>query len=455
MADGGGTQVPLTDILSTTFGLPPLEPTANGRQQQTGAEKQQESLSHGGTDPKYIADFEVFEGLSHQDIYNAVQQMQPGVMQQFGDKWVAMFTELSGAVTGLMVQTARATSSLQGEFASAGEAAGRRFVTEATDVYTVLSAVGHRVKAAAYGAEAVKVAVPAPVNSSEAVDVGTSVPATLAELAVPGNAATVEREKEDRRLQAIAAMNLTYKPTYGPAGENVPTFVAPTHPGTGGDIGTGTGTGGGGSNNGGTNGGGNGNNADAGTSGDPGTTTDDTAQPESTDGDDDTSSAGTDTGNSNGDDNTQGQNTADPTSTNPAATAPAAATPGTGTNPTGGSPGSGSPGGGAGAGGGGTLGPGGSVPGRSPVGAGQNLAAAGLSGAAGAAAARGMGSPGMMGAPGARGGKGDDDEHQAPDYLRGVQPELLGPEQPTVPGAIGSDAPATRLAEDQGSAGAS
>ncbi|GEM29870.1 hypothetical protein NN3_08770 [Nocardia neocaledoniensis NBRC 108232] len=190
MADGG--QDPLIEVLSTTSGLP-LEPTASGRQQQSGAEQQQESLSHGGTDPKYIADFEVFEGLSHEEIYSAVQQMQPGVMQQFGDQWVTMFTEISGAVTGLMIQTARAASSLHGAFASAGEAAGRQFVTEATDVYTVLSAVGHRVKAAAYGAEAVKVAVPEPVNSSVAVDTGTSVPATLVELAVPGESAALER----------------------------------------------------------------------------------------------------------------------------------------------------------------------------------------------------------------------------------------------------------------------
>ncbi len=42
--------------------------------------------------------------------------------------------------------------------------------------------------------------------------------------------------------------------------------------------------------------------------------------------------------------------------------------------------------------------------------------------------------------PGQR-GKGDDEgnEHNSPDYLRGVQEQLLGPDIPAVPPAIGDD----------------
>ncbi|MFC4375859.1 hypothetical protein ACFO5K_17305 [Nocardia halotolerans] len=452
MGDGGGD--PLTEVVSTTTGIP-LVPSADGRQQQQGAERQQESLSHGGTDPKYIADFEVFERLSHDDIYNAVQQMQPGVMQQFGDKWVEMFVEISGAVTGLMLQTARAASSLDGAFASAGEAAGRRFVTEAGDVYTVLSVVGHRVKAAAYGAEAVKIAVPAPVTAADgAVTGGSSVPPNLAELAVPDSAAAVEREKEDRRLQAIAAMNMTYKPTYGPAGESVPTFVAPTQPG-GGTVDPGSG-GGASSNGGGSAGSGGGDGTGA---GDPGDTApaEDTVEPGTTT-DDESSGAGT--GDSPGADDSQGDNT-DPAGTDLDGTTPAAATaaagsPGIGSpgigSPGAGSPGAGSPGaglpGGSGPGSGAPA-PGAAVLGRVPAGSPQNPMAAGASGSAGSASSA-RGGPGMMGAPGARGGgKDDEDEHQTPDYLRGVHPELLGDEQATVPQAIGADAPATRLPDQE------
>ncbi|MFD6269948.1 hypothetical protein [Nocardia asteroides] len=442
MADGGGSQVPGADILSTIYGLVPT--TASGQQQQAGAEKQQESLSHGGTDPVYIPEgsFENFLTEPHEKTYKAVQQMQPGVMQQFGDKWVAMFVEMSGAVTGLMVQTARASSSLDGAFASAAEAAGRKFVTEVTDVYTVLSAVGHRVKAAAYGAEAVKTAIPAPLSAAGG---GTSTtPATdLADLAVPGTAADTLRQERELKEQVALVMGTNYIPTYGPAGTDVPTFVAPTQPGTlDTDPGTG-GNGGSNNNNGGTTGGGTENPTDEGATENPGTT-EETTDPGTTD-EDDTTAAGTDSGNSNGANNSQGQNgsTTNPASTNPSGTSPASTALGTG----GGSRGTG--------GGGGGSNPGGSTPGQgSPTpgkaAAGQNLAAAGGSGAGGSAAGRASGMP-MMGAPGARGGgKGDDDdEHKAPDYLRGVQPELFGDDVLAVPGAIGSDAPSTRLAEQQ------
>lgn len=447
MADGGGAQVPGAGVLPI-FGIVPT--TITGQQQLTGAEKQQERLSHGGTDPVYVpeASFENFMDVPHDVLYNAVQAMQPGVMQQFGDKWVGMFAEMSGAVTGLMVQTARASSSLDGEFAKAAEAAGRKFITEVTDVYTVLSTVGHRVKAAAYGAEAVKAAVPAPLSTTGG---GTSTtPAVdLADILVPGQAADTERQKTELHEQAAMIMNMNYRPTYGPAGTDVPTFVAPTQPGTldTTDPGTG-GNGGSNNNNGGTTGGGTENPTDEGATENPGTT-EETTDPGTTD-EDDTTAAGTDTGNSNGANNSQGQNgsTTNPASTNPSGTSPASTALGAG----GGSRGTGGGGGGSSSGGS-TPGQGSPTPGK--AGAGQNLAAAGGSGAGGSAAGRASGMP-MMGAPGARGGgKGDDDdEHKAPDYLRGVQPELFGDDVPAVPGAIGSDAPSTRLAEQESGSGA-
>lgn len=456
MADGGGSSVPGDPLTQAMLGLtPPVVAGLDGKQQQAGAEKQQQGLAHGGTDPAYITNMEAFENVSHEEMYNAAQQMQPGVMQQFGDKWVEMSAAISGAVTGLMIQTSRASSSLEGAMAMAGEAAGKRFVTEASDFSTVLSAVGHRVKAAAYGSEAVKGSVPPPVTSTAGVTSGDqSIPPVLAVLvdgAAPATAADTARQKEELRQQAIAVMNTTYKPTYQPAGDNVPTFVAPTQPGGGGATDSGGGSGAGGSGGGGT-GSGNGD----GSGNDPGSQDPaDTGDTETASTDDQSASEGSDSGDSNGADANEDQDggTTDPASTNPASTNPAATAPGAttpGGNPSGGS---GSAGGGSGAGAGaGSLGgsgaggvPGAAVPGRPGAGVGVTPTAAGLSGTSGAAG-RGMGSPGMM-SPGARGGKGEDDEHKsAPDYLRGIQPELLGPEQAAVPEGIGADAPSTRLA---------
>ncbi|WP_156910627.1 hypothetical protein [Nocardia mangyaensis] len=431
------------------MGLTPgVQAGLNGRQQQAGAEKQQDGLSHGGTDPAYIANMEAFEGFSHEEIYNAVQQMQPGVMQQFGDQWVSMSVEISGAVTGLMIQTARASSSLQGAAASAGEAAGKRFVTEVSDVSTVLSAVGRRVKAAAFGSEAVKAAVPPPVSSSGVTVSGdTAIPPVLemlVDVSTPGTAADTAREKEERRQQAITAMNTTYKPTYQPSGDNVPSFVAPTQPGAGGTNGLGGGSGTSGSGSGGDgsdNGTGAGNGERNGGEGD--------GTEAASNGDETATSSGSGdgsrTGGSQGQDGDTYSASTNPAATTPASTNPAATTPGAGGS--GGVGGSG----GSGSGTGGALGSGAPAAGRALPGAGQIAATAGTSGAAGGAvsgAARGMGMPGM-GAPGARGKNDEQSEHAIPDYLRRVQPELLGPDHDAVPGAIGADAPATRLA-DQG-----
>lgn len=445
MADGGGASLPGDPVTQAILGLTPgVQATLSGRQQQSGAEQQQHGLSHGGTDPAYIASMEAFEGFSHEEIYNAVQKMQPGVMQQFGDQWVAMAVEISGAVTGLMIQTARAASSLQGATASAGEAAGKRFVTEVSDVSTVLSVVGHRVKAAAYGSEAVKAAVPPPSSTAGTTSGESAIPPVLeilVEGSAPASAADAAREKEELRQQAIAAMNATYKPTYQPSGENVPAFVAPTQPGTGNPNGTGDGSGGGTNPGGDGDGSGAGDDTNDGEDENPGED-DDTENP--TTSDDDSSSDADQDGGGSGDTQDQGGDDTNPANTVPSATNPAGTTP---SNP---GPGGGSPGGAGGAspGTGGTPTAGTPVAGRPIAGALPNAAVAGVVGAAGGAAGnRGMG---MM-PPGAR-GQGDerDDEHASPDYLRRVQPELLGPDQPAVSGAIGADAPATRLAgQDQ------
>ncbi|MFB7877671.1 hypothetical protein ACFC06_20680 [Nocardia sp. NPDC056064] len=122
-----------------------------------------------------------------------------------------------------------------------------------------------------------------------------------------------------------------------------------------------------------------------------------------------------------------------PTTTNPGTT-PAGTTP-SGLTPGGGSPG-GSPGGGSP---GGT--PGG-TPGTPTAGTPGSPNAAGAAGTAGTAGGRnGMTGMGGMGAPGGRGGgKDDENEHSAPDYLRGVHEELLGPDRLHVPPVIGGDA---------------
>ncbi|MGW0635573.1 hypothetical protein [Nocardia salmonicida] len=170
-------------------------------------------------------------------------------------------------------------------------------------------------------------------------------------------------------------------------------------------------------------------------------TTPSTTEPETpttTDpGDDDTTDDQT-TDDTTGDETTAATTTPEtPTATTPSGTTP-------GTTPAGTSPGGLGSGGGAGSGAGAGAGAGAGTPGAAVPGTAGQKQGAGTGAGAGSGASSGRaGTSGMggMGAPGARGGgKDDENEHQAPDYLRGVHEELLGPERLHVPPVIGGDA---------------
>ncbi|MFC6012502.1 hypothetical protein [Nocardia lasii] len=423
--------------------FPGLDPSVTraivaANQQQSGSEKQQKHVGHDGTDPAYITAMEAFEGLSHVDIYAKVQQMQPGVMQQFGDQWLNISTEISGAAAGLTLQTMQASADLEGAMADAAAAAGKRFLTEIADVHEVVSTVGHRVKAAAFGAEVVRKTVPAPVGDTPNIVADSTIPpsvAVLLDAASPGATSSAEQQKEELRLQAVAAMNSGYKPTFRPAGENVPTFVAPTVPGEGGDPSAAS-PGGSGA------GGGSGRSEQSSDDQVRTRAQQDKAPQDETIDDEQSPTAATDSGNSSTNPTTSEPSTSDPSNTAPASTMPAmnAAAP-SGTSPGIGSAGSGATGPGTGAPGSGTPAVGAPVPGRSVAGT-PVAASATQAGAGGSANGRSM-SPGMMPPPGARGGKrSEDEEHQAPEYLRGFHRELLGDEEATVPQTLGADTPA-------------
>ncbi|MFE3543730.1 hypothetical protein ACFXK0_12210 [Nocardia sp. NPDC059177] len=443
MGDGSGS--PLTSTLPGALIITPaVEALLNGKQQQAGAQQQQEGLS-GGTEAAYITGMEAFEGFSHEEIYDGAQRMQPGVMQQFGDGWVEISSAVSGAMTGLAIQTSRATGDLRGAMATAGDSAGKTFLSEVHDLAAVVSSVGHRVKAAGYGAEAVKAAVPPPVTSAGQPAGDTSIPPALAILvdgSAPSTAASTEREKIERLQQAVTAMNTIYKPTFQPAGDNVPEFLAPTQPG-------GNGLG----NDGGTNPSPSGEDGQPSTADSPSDDPDGVDDEDGTDnGENDTETPDSDT-NTNLDDDSTDDDSTDAASTNPSGTTPATTIPATTT------PGAGAPNTPAGSGiplGSGLPGSPGAripqaeapVPGRAGSPSGASLSGGNTSGSSN----RLSGMPAMMN-PGAAAGKRsneDEDVHVTADYLRGVQPELFDilTQSPPDDGGIGSDAPSTRPAED-------
>jgi hypothetical protein len=414
------------------------QPNTLSHTQQQGAQQTQQSISYTGADPAYITRMEQFEGHTHEEIYRSAQAMSPGIMHSQADTWISIADTLSGGLLGANLAIQKAlTNGIEGQMADAALAAARKFYQQASDAQEVISTCGHRIKAAAHAAEVVKMSVPPPATAQSGAGSPNALqPAQIIIAAVgaglasagDGDQVAYQRGVEALYRTAIDTMNNNYKPSYGPAGDGVPTFVPVEVPGGGtggsggGETGGTGGPGAGGTGNGGGNGGGQGAQEPSPT--DPATT----------------QAAGLDS-NSTAAQQPSANRTPDAT-TNPGGnttTSPAATT-SQGTPPV--SPGrrTATPGG--------LGGPGSGSPGRSvsgvPVSASPTATATG-SGSSGTTSTSRSGTPGMM-SPGA--GKRQDDAdstRKTPDYLIGDhEEELLGHHIPMVPEVIGDDAPATR-----------
>lgn len=447
---------PTSDPLGTFgpgLGISPGSVQARVRAQQskTGVDQFEDShISHGGTDAAYIQRMEHFEGVPHEEIYTNAQSMAPGRMHHHADEFLSIASSLSGSLLGAHLAINRALSDgFDGQFATAALDAAKRFYDQAMDVHDVIFAVGHRIKAAAYGAEVVKSSVPPPVPASNATPApaGTPTtavqpgPVTLVDLLDPSGATSSTAAKEEQRQVAVGVMNTVYKPTYQPSGEGVPTFVPVQGPGEVGPGPVGPGSNGGGSSQSGSGGG------DArqgvGTTGQAGPNEAATEEPQVT-------AANSDPASSSGQNSptspqTGMTNSGSPAGADPRSSTTAAGFPGGSSLPGGGSGRSGSsPGGRVGSGGGSQApGLGRSIPGA-PTGG--NSAGAAAAAVTGAGRAIGSGMPGMMPPGAGRRSSGDEEsDRKTPDYLVGNhEEELLGRRSGTVPPVIGGDAQAAQ-----------
>ncbi|MGW5108862.1 hypothetical protein [Nocardia sp. NPDC004123] len=188
-----------------------MEPEAlrrRARLSQSGAEHEQSRIAIRGLDPDYIRHLEHFPGFTHEQIHSRVQAMNPGDMHTAAQIWVSIADSMFGALSTLhaTVQTTLADA-MSGHLADAAETAARQFVRDATDVAEIAHSTGHRVIAAAYGAEAVRKTVPPPVPDA------------------PADA------KDEQYHLALAALDANYVPIYPPAGTAVPAFFALRSPG--------------------------------------------------------------------------------------------------------------------------------------------------------------------------------------------------------------------------------
>ncbi|MFI5720484.1 hypothetical protein [Nocardia sp. NPDC051750] len=441
MSDEPKAELPIFAPDSTKAVIAAQEKQILAQQGRDGAASSESDISYDSQDPPYITAMEHFEGLSHAEIYDKVRAMNIGAITTLGEVWRGIATSLSAKVVGSRLALNRALSEgFEGEFGTAAATAAETFFDGANNLQHAVSAIGYRVGSVAGGAEAVWLSVPPPpvqtVSTEGMSDEAEQVTTVLLGAAAPAADSDFARQQEEQRQVAIGVMNSVYKPTYQPAGDGVPTFVAVSAPGDDpggpGPSGPATTAGPGGPGPGATN-------PDApggdpaveqpdspGTS-DPAATTAANTQPATTNTG---APAGTTTGE---------PQRGTPTGTTTAPGIPS--TPGTPGRPstpgTPGRPGTPQP----------------QVPGRNVPGAPGTPSPAATSAAAAARAGRpaGMsGMPGMMSPGGARRGE-DDQEHQTPDYLIiDRSEELLGPDQPMVPPTIGDDAAAAEPAAGEG-----
>ncbi|MET9490092.1 hypothetical protein [Nocardia sp. NPDC006630] len=199
----------------------------SAQQAQQGAQNEGRRISQGGVDPDYIQHLEDFAGFSHAEIYAGVQAMDPGAMHAHAEVWAGIADNLSGAVNGLYtaVQGALADG-MRGHTAAAADTAAREFARWALDVTEIAHSTGHRILAAAYGAEAVRRSVPPPPVPSQSDGSDRLAPyiALMTGTTTPGDAHQFAAVREEQHQLALAALEANYIPTYPPAGSGVPAF---------------------------------------------------------------------------------------------------------------------------------------------------------------------------------------------------------------------------------------
>ncbi|NKX88993.1 PPE domain-containing protein [Nocardia coubleae] len=374
---------------------------------------------------------ESFTDMSHSRIMQFVESIDIGQMSTSIQGWTQLANDTTAKATAFHDNISKEMErGWAGSAATQALASTKAYLADIHKVDQAAKLIANKMDEARSGFQQVKYSVP-----HESDDQGDSKLGILVSVLSPATGKIIDSASAGRAEAAQAAarevMRTVYQPVAQQSDTQVPKVPGPSkpqqdNPGNG-DPGDGPGSGN-------TNGD---NNNTGGTPGtNPANTTTEpedptTTEPGDEDSGDDSSSSTEEPAATTPEDTTPASTPA----TNPAATTPA------GTTPNGLGSGGGA-GAGAGAGGGSPSvpGAGSSLPGAGGAtpgaGAGQKLAAS----AGGSAGRAGMPGMGGMGAPGARGGKDDENEHGAPDYLRGVHEELLGPDRAHVPPVIGGDA---------------
>ncbi|WP_446225948.1 WXG100 family type VII secretion target [Nocardia sp. IBHARD005] len=174
----------------------------------------------GRTDADYVSVVEVFDNLSHAEIHSAVRQLDPAALAGAAGTF---FTTATGLGDGIEIAHGEIRAAIadgwRGAAAQRACDAVRDFEHTGRRIADVLTAVGVRLSQAGDAAESIRTAVAEPAGTQP------DPAAALLDSEQAATNATITREAENARLDAVAAMETIYAGAFLPTGSGVPAFT--------------------------------------------------------------------------------------------------------------------------------------------------------------------------------------------------------------------------------------
>ncbi|MEV6555448.1 hypothetical protein AB0M22_07020 [Nocardia sp. NPDC051756] len=171
-------------------------------------------------DPAYAPNVEVFDNLTHQEIHDKVQLLNPAVLTGGQQAWGDAAAGLAEAISQAHIEIrADIADGWRGSAAQQAVEAVYGFEQTGQDLADVLAVVSQRLGQAGDAAEALRAAVAAP--SGKAPDLGA---ALLDPTQATSNVAD-QKTTEHTRQDIVRSMNDIYAGVFIPTGTNVPAFL--------------------------------------------------------------------------------------------------------------------------------------------------------------------------------------------------------------------------------------
>ncbi|MFD6102006.1 WXG100 family type VII secretion target [Nocardia salmonicida] len=177
----------------------------------------------GRTDVDYVSVVEVFDNLSHSEIHSAVRQLDPAALAGAAETFLTAATGLGDGVEIAHGEIRAAIADgWRGAAAQQASDAVRDFEQAGRRIADVLTAVGVRLSQAGDAAESIRTAIAEPAG------VQPDPAAALLDSEQAATNATITREAENARLDAVRAMETIYAGAFLPTGSGVPAFTGIT-----------------------------------------------------------------------------------------------------------------------------------------------------------------------------------------------------------------------------------